>query len=44
MIHIDIQLNGFHHQGAQEVFQGLPVEYVDVDHLPKVAKHGGSLD
>lgn len=31
-------------KGAQEVFQGLPVEYVDVNHLPKVAKHGGKYD
>ena len=27
-------------QGAQEVFNELPVEYVEADHLPKVAKHG----
>ena len=30
-------------QGAQEVFQGLPVEYIEPEHLPKVAKHGGKV-
>lgn len=29
-------------QGAQEVFQGLPIEMVDVKHLPKVARHGST--
>lgn len=27
-------------QGAQEVFQDLPTEYVSVDSLRKVAEHG----
>lgn len=27
-------------QGAQEIFQNLPIEYVSVDSLRKVAEHG----
>lgn len=29
-------------QGAQEIFQDLPHEYVEPEHLPKVAKHGST--
>ena len=31
-----------HFQGAQEVFRELPIEYVSVDNLAKVAKGGGA--
>lgn len=31
-------------QGAQEIFQDLPHEYVEPEHLPKVAKHGCKIE
>ena len=31
----------FFFQGAQEVFQELPHEYVEPEYLPKVAQQGG---
>lgn len=30
-------------QGAQEIFQELPHEYVEPRHLPGVAKHGSKI-
>ncbi len=32
----------YHLQGAQEIFQELPHEFVEPEHLHKVAKHGGN--
>lgn len=32
----------FVNQGAQEVFRELPIEYVDPQHLSKVAERGGN--
>ena len=38
--HLNIMFYEYQFQGAQEVFQHLPHEYVSPSMLPKISKHG----
>ena len=38
--HLNIMFHDYRFQGAQEVFQHLPHEYVSPSMLPKISKHG----